>query len=400
LGVRLHKEKRMNIVLDSNIIFDNWYLTGPNITVLQRHIKLGGSKLFIPEIVILEVKNLFKKRITQYAQSVKELNNLLSGLNKNVAFHDIDKMLELYDKALAKRLEALKAKTPTYNDIPQKNVASRALSQRKPFAESGKGYKDTLIWETILQRIADPKDKTFFITKNHKDFASEKHTKKLHPHLLDDLSANQLPADSVCLYPDIKSFVVDNILPYLKQIADDAVKELETGKYKSFSLKKWFIKNRDNIISSANKHIETLLSEPELENPSIAYIEDPEELSVDNLRLTDANTVYIDATVTADSVIDVFIFKSSYGFVSDEYPVEIQEYDWNEHYMWGQLILQLPISLSIIFDIENRKVREFEVNPFSGIYGFCPHCGAPIISDAAETCGKCGKSLLYSGNPD
>lgn len=390
----------MKVVLDSNIIFDNWYLTGPNITVLERHIKLGESKLFIPEIVIWEVKNLFKKQIIEHTQSVKKLNNLLSGLNKNIPFENIEKILKLYDKALAKRLKMLRVEIPTHTDIPQNNVAMRALACRRPFTESGKGYKDTLIWETILRRIVDPKDKTFFITKNHKDFASEKDAKQLHPHLLDDLSANHLPTDSVCLYTDIKSFIDDNILPHLKQITDDAVKELKSGEYKSFSIKEWFIKNRDNIIRSANKHVETLLSEPELEDPEIVYIEDPEELSVDDLRLTDDNTVYIDATATTDIVIEVFIFKSSYSWIGNEYPVEILEYDWNEHYMWGQLVLQLPISFSIIFDLESKKVREFEVNPFSSVYGFCRRCGAPILSDAAETCHKCGKSLFHFRDSD
>jgi hypothetical protein len=357
--------------------------------------EMGGSKLFIPEIVILEVKSLFKKRITQHTQSVRELNNLLSGINEKVALRDADTMIKLYKEAFNKRLKALAAETPTYKDIPQEDIACRALSQRKPFTESGKGYKDTLIWETILRKIADPKGKTIFITKNHKDFASEKDNKQLHPHLLDDLKAKQLPIDSVYLYTDMKSFVDENILAYLKQI-----EELKTGKYKSFSIQEWFTDNRDDIISSANRYVENLLSDSELEDPTIRYIEDPKEISVDDVRLTDENTVYIDVAVISDAVIEVFVFKSSYGFVRERCPIEVLEYDWNEHYIWGQLVLELPISLSISFDLKKEKVQEFEVNPFSEIFGFCRRCGAAILSDAAETCGKCGKSLLYSGNLD
>ncbi len=384
----------MNIVLDSNIIFDNWYLTGPSITVLQKHMRLGESKLIIPEIVVLEVKNLFREQIIEHTQHINKLNRLLSGVYRKLEY-DIDKISELYGKALTKRLRALRVEIPTFTDIPQENVASRALSKRKPFIKSGKGYRDTLIWETILRKVANRKSQTFFITANHKDFASEEDVKRLHPQLPEDLIAYHLPPESVRLYADIKSFIDDNVLPHLKQITDDAFKELKTGEYKSFSIKKWFIKNRENIIDSANKYVEKLISDSELENPEITYIEDPEEISVSNLRLTDDNLIYVDATVTSGIVIDVFIFKSSWGFIGDRYPIDIQDSDWNEAYMWGQLFVKLPIRLSIIFDLVKRKVREFEVNPFGEMFGFCKHCGAPILHDSAETCHQCGKSLFH-----
>jgi hypothetical protein len=388
----------VNIVLDSNIIFGNWYLTGPNITILQEHMKLGASKLIIPEIVVMEVENLFKEEIIKYEQPVKELNNLLSGISQKLEY-DIDKIMELYKKALTKRLKALRAEIPTYSDISHENVANRALSKRKPFAKSGKGYMDTLIWETILRKVADSKDETFIITNNHKDFASEEDKEKLHPDLLNDLITNHLPPESVRLYTDIKSFIDDKILPHLKQI-EDVIKELGTGRYKSFSIGEWFEDNREGIIMSGNKYIENVISDPELEDPRISYIEDPEEITVNDVRLADDNTAYVEVTLTANAVIDVFVFKGSYYSLSDRYPIEIQEFDWNEHYVWAQLEVDLPVSLSLIFDLKEEKVREFEVNPFGEIYGFCRRCGATILSDAAETCSKCGKSLFPHGDSD
>jgi hypothetical protein len=47
----------MNIVFDTNVIFRDWYLNGPNMILIETFIKSQKLKLVIPEIVIQETKN-------------------------------------------------------------------------------------------------------------------------------------------------------------------------------------------------------------------------------------------------------------------------------------------------------------------------------------------------------
>ncbi len=38
----------MNIVLDTNIIYSDWYLSGINFGLLEKYLKQSDAKLFIP----------------------------------------------------------------------------------------------------------------------------------------------------------------------------------------------------------------------------------------------------------------------------------------------------------------------------------------------------------------
>ena len=53
----------MNIVFDTNVIFGDWYLNGPNMVLIETFIKSQKLKLFIPEIVVQETKNRYRKEM-------------------------------------------------------------------------------------------------------------------------------------------------------------------------------------------------------------------------------------------------------------------------------------------------------------------------------------------------
>jgi hypothetical protein len=66
-------------------------------------------------------------------------------------------------------------------------LVDRAIAQRKPFRESGTGYRDVLIRETIV-RYAEVSDVTF-VTDNHRDFAeSNDDVSLMAPALRQDLA--------------------------------------------------------------------------------------------------------------------------------------------------------------------------------------------------------------------
>ena len=88
--------------------------------------------------------------------------------------------------------------------------------------------------------------------------------------------------------------------------------------------------------------------------------------------------------------MDVFVFKHDYDWLSEKYDLQICEYDWNKHYIWAQIMMKLPISINLIFNIESELVENFEID-IEEFYGFCPHCSEPITSDSAEVCPNCGK---------
>lgn len=66
-------------------------------------------------------------------------------------------------------------------DIPEKifnNIIDRAINKKKPFlgekGESDKGFKDAILWESLLEYAKDQEVNNFyFITKNSNDFPKD-----------------------------------------------------------------------------------------------------------------------------------------------------------------------------------------------------------------------------------
>lgn len=51
----------MNIVLDTNIKYGNWFLNNPSFDLLTKYIEISNGKLIIPRIVVEEIKNKYKE---------------------------------------------------------------------------------------------------------------------------------------------------------------------------------------------------------------------------------------------------------------------------------------------------------------------------------------------------
>jgi len=386
----------IQIVFDANVIFTNWQLNGPSMVLIEKLIASGECKLIVPEIVILEAHNLYKEEMSKLIQEMKKFNGLVTNAQHAIKVPDIDQICKQYESALDSRLTTLNTYRLPFSDIPQTSIVSRALARKIPFHESGRGFRDALIWECIL-KVVNSDNVTFFVSKNCKDFCNKGSIEQLHPDLLNDLKAKELPENCVCLCSDIKGLVNSHLLSHLEKVVNDATKQLKQGQYKQFSIRQWFIDNREQIETLLNKDADfeaVLYGYHELEDPSVSYIENPDDITVEEAFALEDDKVYIDAKAYADVIFDVFIFKPDYYIMEDEYPLEIQDSDWNEHYVWAQLTIHIPIRFSMIFNVLEVRVEEFEVNGFEEIFGWCKFCGAAVLNDASERCYKCGKSFF------
>jgi hypothetical protein len=70
-------------------------------------------------------------------------------------------------------------------------VVDRALACKRPFLEGEKGYRDTLIWLSLLEhiKVTDSQDEIVFITANSKDFFESGSKDTFHPDLITDIQA-------------------------------------------------------------------------------------------------------------------------------------------------------------------------------------------------------------------
>ena len=390
----------MNIVLDTNILFENWYLEGPHFLLLEKYLSISESKLFIPEIVVLETKNLFRKELKKLLSGAHKLSRYLPDEQVFKQLPGEQEKYEEYVTKLDERLKELNVERPGHSDIPHDVLIQRDLAYRKPFGQSGKGYTDTLLWEVILQKIAAKETVAFLISKNPGDFAVSKKVLKLHDDLKNDLMSAGLPEDSVRYFSDLKCFIDEIIKPELEPIAITnriATALKENGVYRGFSVKDWFTNSQQAIIDKVNDHIGDAFGNYryELEDPSVSCIEDPETMTIDGVTCYDESShiYHIECSLLADMSIDVLVHKSEYDYRGGNTPLDVWDYDWNESFVWAVLSVNLPLSLSLVFDSSTEVIDSFEVDDIGELWGWCKHCGSQIMSDAAEQCSKCGKSF-------
>jgi hypothetical protein len=386
----------MQIVLDTNIIFDHWQLDGPNFLVLEKLIRLSKCKLIIPEIVFMEVINKYRQELLDCTKAIDDLNKLIPNEEKRIQYPNIDQLCKEYEDSLIRKLEGLQAERPSHTDIPHDDIISRSLTRRRPFSKSeksDKGYRDTLLWEVILRKVAKTDIITFFITNNTTDFGTSSNEHQFHSDLLEDIRSHGLPEGSVRLYTNLKQWVSDNGLPCLEEFAREVAEKLKDGEYKSFSLLTWFNSNREHFLTALNEQIQEILSTwYELEDPTVAYIEDLETINIEEIATIDESTVYITAEALAEVSVDALIYQWDYDPLSRKYPIVLADSDWSESYVFAAMLMTLPIKFSAIFDIIGEKISSFEIDNIE-IFGWCRHCGATILSDAAEGCYKCGKQF-------
>jgi rRNA-processing protein FCF1 len=93
------------VVLDTNIIRENWLLDGPSVAVLKKFIHSNRCRLFIPDVVRREVKKLFREEVSDLIKAVGKLNRLITIAQVDVQIPAAAQICQTYDRRLDERLK-------------------------------------------------------------------------------------------------------------------------------------------------------------------------------------------------------------------------------------------------------------------------------------------------------
>lgn len=370
----------MLIYLDSSIFCADFHLTSTYFELLKAYIRKGGNWLCLSEIVIDEVKNKYREKITAHVQKI---NSETRELNKII---DVDTPLisEEYIKSVIERYEQFWDIFPfeygngtpeQYPTISHKDVVLRALERRKPFKDDGKdGYRDYLIWLTFLDVVSHyTMDEACFITLNSRDFSNPLNKNELHPQLKMDLENMGISLSRVYYFTSLKDFVETKVKPSL-QVIEMHEKIVETLKADSLG-----------FMHALEETLTQKIIGLELEKYDIIFMEPGEKPTIDSvdyisdIEIEDVSEIiqaeYL-LTIRAQALCNIsfYIHKSDYLTMDDRSQMSIVDKDWNKQYVLAETPMELVISLEVIFDLTKKIIKSMDIEEMEDAYADCPYC--------------------------
>jgi predicted nucleic acid-binding protein len=180
----------MDIIFDSNIYRGDFLLRSNDFDVLLDYLERTNSSIYLPQIILDEIIELYKRalkdRISIVSKAYNNLKLVLTDESIVVLHQTIDESAES-DRYVdyVKR----KFKLSDKNILPLKEtylteVTRRAIQREKPCGEDGQGFRDTIIWLTLKDFCLKTKEHQItFISNNDKDFANAEKT-ELHETLM------------------------------------------------------------------------------------------------------------------------------------------------------------------------------------------------------------------------
>ena len=182
----------MHVILDTSAINLDFRLSNRETRLLLERAPSLGLRVCVPEVVVLEMVQHYRSEIVRAMNQIDQAGSILSRLaSREVAtiFNDQD----LHDAIVAYEAE--------FRDLLGRNdvrvlplpaaardvriLLNRDFAKRRPF-NAGRGMRDTLLWESVLELCQREPRPIALITKNTKDFADNSN-EQFHEHLIDDL---------------------------------------------------------------------------------------------------------------------------------------------------------------------------------------------------------------------
>jgi PIN domain len=181
----------MDVLIDTNVIRQNWKLNGKNFDALADYLAKTNSKLVVPSLVMEETQGLYRRFL---AEKLQEMQKCKSKMEATVLFRnlpdipdfDLDTDSKKYLDYVYEKLNMDPRDIIQYKNDYLPEIVDRAINRKKPLDANGQQFRDGLLWLTLLDHAATTEDKVVvFISNNPVDFSDSK-KEKLAPELCEE----------------------------------------------------------------------------------------------------------------------------------------------------------------------------------------------------------------------
>jgi hypothetical protein len=255
-----------------------------------------GLKCYVPAVVFDELLAKHRIVLEEMRASMKRVRHKwmrLTGKDiltlqdeRSLSAHAVDYRTFLLDEFRKHDISLL-----PYPDVSHQVLVARALERRKPFRDSGAGYRDALLWATLVSFRNTAKGPVAFISNNSKDFGE---MPKLHPDLLVDLSAGL----NIELFNTVEQFNSARVVPRLER-CEGVLRQIQEDRFGAFSLKSWVSRELLDVLnrSSPGDGYAFVGLEPGHGHVWVSAIKEQGELIIDDVRLLPTKRLLVSANV-------------------------------------------------------------------------------------------------------
>ena len=209
-------EISLYIVLDANILINDFWMTGPSFSYLLAHHFLGHRPM-VPEVAFQEARNHLRERAkTLLSNRVENVDGsqgntlrLMRLFNykkipKNPSWN-IDKLLTKWDKFVRGTLGKFNGQILPNPSLDVEQIVKRSIARKKPFSKGDRGFRDTIIWLSTLALVG-PNSGISFVTSNTQDFFLP-NSDKPHPEILDEAKQRLIPGWKMQFHRSLDEFI-------------------------------------------------------------------------------------------------------------------------------------------------------------------------------------------------
>ncbi|OWF90997.1 hypothetical protein B4916_12025 [Yersinia intermedia] len=209
-------EVHLKILIDTNIFHNSYYIKSIDLRLILSFINNEEHELLLSDIVLKEVEKHF---IDGYTSARDKLSSALNEYNRFFPLGDETKVEHLegftenddrnpvkynFQRQLNKYIDPNKIVIVNSDKVSHNSICNKAFYNKKPFKKDGSGYKDSLIWFSFLEYLADNEidEEVAFVSNNWKDFsADDKGVKEdkdvciFHDDLIEDIASYGVKAE-------------------------------------------------------------------------------------------------------------------------------------------------------------------------------------------------------------
>ena len=336
LGSGIDASQRLQVLIDANVFIDDALMLRGPFRLLMEQARRGTFEILVPKIVIMETVNYRRKKLEDtkrdYDKATKEAARLFSPDEDPRVALDVGAQTYAYERQLRRKLKNAGARILDFPRVSHEQLARRASRAAKPFRDGDRGYRDALIWHSVLESAQT--GQVAFVSNNTKDFAGP--NSMLATELRNELIALVNDRDRVILYSSLKNFTDDYIAA--SERALDSLREL-LARSDLYEQAKWLVIEEIEAELPKAPGLR-LMSDARPENIQLLQVHIKDIEAVDAHELTQHEFV-IDLHARVDAIMDFSVLKDEMYLVDNrEDLASIMDWDSEEHYARGEVVFE------------------------------------------------------------